>query len=433
MPRRSAARRVADCVFRTAMRKSVLAIADQGFVSGANFATGVIIGRACTKEGFGLYMLGFTVVVFLLELQTSVITTPYMVYGPRMADEARRRYTGSTLFHQAVVGIVASVGFLGAAVVCSFDVGPEGFSAVAWPLVAVVGFLMAKDYIRRVCFANLHMATALILDATVAVLQLAGLLALAAAGVLGPARAYWIIGGMSAVATVVWVAARKNEFRVEPSAIRPDFGLNWRFGRWVFASALVWGVSMNFYPWLLAVFHDTAATGAWGACLGIIALANVLLMGVQNYLGPKFATVYAERGAAALRRYVLGTCAVFCVPMVPFCAALWWLGDPLVVLLYGEKYAGNGFIVALLSVNLLALAVAFSFSRALFVIERADVDFAVNFVALLVLLSFGIWMVRSYSVLGAACGLLAANVAALATRGFAFAGLVRPRTEVLSA
>ena len=48
-------------------RKSLLSLVDQGVVSIANFATGVIIGRSCSEEQFGLYMLAFTIMPEALD------------------------------------------------------------------------------------------------------------------------------------------------------------------------------------------------------------------------------------------------------------------------------------------------------------------------------------------------------------------------------
>jgi len=187
---------------------------------------------------------------------------------------------------------------------------------------------------------------------------------------------------------------------------------------------------MNFYPFILEYLKGTASVGVWGACFAMVALGNPLLMGGQNFLGPKIAAVYAADGAAVLRTFVLKASLAYLAPLLLFCTVLWFIGGGLVVWLYGAKYAGNGWIVFTLSLNLPALALTFTFSRALFVIERADVDFAVNFVALFVLLTFGIWMVRAYGPLGAAWGLCVANTAAFATRCAAFLYMVRARSEV---
>jgi len=98
-------------------------------------------------------------------------------------------------------------------------------------------------------------------------------------------------------------------------------------------------------------------------------------------------------------------------------------------LLYGGKYAGNGLVVAVLAINLAVSIVSFSFSRSLFAIERADVDFVVNFVALFMMVTLGLWLVRSVGVAGAAFGLLIANTATSGVRYVAFRILIRPEAR----
>ena len=96
------------------------------------------------------------------------------------------------------------------------------------------------------------------------------------------------------------------------------------------------------------------------------------------------------------------------------------LGGHLAVLLYGHQYAGNGLVVSILALNLVVAVVTFSFSRALFAIERADLDFLFNFAALFIMVTLGLWLVRTYGPLGAALGMLGANFVTSAVRTVAF-------------
>ena len=73
-------------------------MADQGVASATNFLTGVIIARACTKEELGLYMLGFSLISLMTDLQTSLITTPYMVYAPRLKEGRMLSILGALCF-----------------------------------------------------------------------------------------------------------------------------------------------------------------------------------------------------------------------------------------------------------------------------------------------------------------------------------------------
>lgn len=410
---------------RLATGKGFIALADQAVASATNFLTGVIIGRACTKEQFGLYMLGFSIVLFVMSLQTSLISTPYMVYSPRLKGSARVRYTGSVLIHQLGLSILAVIALAVGGVALSFGVGPQGLAPVVWALVVVITFILVREYARRVCFANLRFKTALILDSCVAVVQIGGLLLLAYLGLLSASMTYWIVGLACGIAAVGWLISKRKTFALQLTRAISDFGRNWSFGKWVFASGLLWALSMNLYPWILAAFHGTASTGVWAACFGVTAIGNPLLLGMQNFFGPKIAHSYAEGGPIILRRFVIKASGFFTLLITPFCVALLLFGGSLIVVLYGDKYAGNGLVVSILALNLLVSTVAFSFSRALFAMERADVDFAVNFVALFILLTLGFWLVKAFGPLGVACALLTGNTTATAVRYILFSRLVR--------
>ena len=79
----------------TTARQGSLSLLDQGVASATNFLTGVIIARGCSKEELGLYMLGFSLILLMTDLQTSLIATPYMVYAPRLKGEAHASYTAA--------------------------------------------------------------------------------------------------------------------------------------------------------------------------------------------------------------------------------------------------------------------------------------------------------------------------------------------------
>lgn len=412
-----------------ALRKSIITLADQTVASATNFLTGVIIGRACAKEEFGLYMLGFSIVLFVVNLQTFLISTPYMIYSPRLKGSAHVRYTGSTLIHQFGMSFMAVVALALGGVVLSLGIGPQSLTPVVWVLVVVITFILLREYARQVCFANLRFKTVLILDSCVAVVQVGSLLLLSYLGLLSASMAYWVVGLACGLAGTGWLIRMRNTFTLQLTRAISDFGRNWSFGKWVFASGLLWALSMNLYPWILTAFHGTASTGVLAACFGVAAIGNPILLGVQNFLGPKIAHVYAEGGAIILRRFVFKASAVFSLIIAPFCVALLLFGGSLVLILYGDKYAGNGLVVSILALNLLISAMRFPFSRALFAMERADVDFYVNFIALFVLFTLGLWLVKAFGPLGVACSLLAGNTALLGVKCVIFYILIHSHYE----
>lgn len=404
----------------TALHQSILSLVDQGVSSATGFLTGVIIARACSKQELGLYMLGFSLVTLVTDLQTSLIATPYMVYAPRLQGRAHAMYTGSTLIHQLAFCMIAILGVVAGAFAVGHGVGPRALAPVLWSLVLVITLLMLRQHARRVSFARLRLKTALIFDSCIAVCQISGLLILAHFHLLSASRAYWVIGFACGIAVLWWLWSDREFYTPRMSESLADLKKNWILGKWVFASGLVWTVAVNLYPWLLAAFHGVASTGVWAACLGVVSIANPALLGIQNLVGPKISHVYAEEGPKALRQLVLRITAIIAAPLSLLCFAMCLWGGRLTTMLYGHRYAGNNLIVAILAVNLLAGSLAFSFSRGLFAVDRARVDFLINFSALVIMATLGLWLVRSYGPLGAAFGLLGATVASSAIRAISF-------------
>lgn len=407
----------------------MVTLVDQCVVSGVNFATGVIIGRVCTKDQFGLYMLGLTVVGFAMTFQACLISTPYTIYSPRLEGAAYAGYTGSTLVHQFAFSVLI-MGVLAIAVmVISQGVGPRDLLPVFRTLIVVIPFMLLWEYARRVCFAALRMKTALIMDSCAAVLQICGLLLLTYLDLLSASRAYWAIGYACGITAIGCLIATRKNFTFHLGRVLSDLRQNWSVGYWAFASALLWVISTDLYPWFLTAFHGPTSTGVWAVCLGTVGISNPVFLALQNSLSPRIAHAYAEGGCEVLRAFSLRAATVFGLAISPFCAVQVIFGGILVTLFYGDKYDGNGLVVSMLALNVLVSALAFCPSRALFTIGRANVDFKINFSLLIVLFSVGLWLVRSFGPSGAACGILLANVIGLILRYSAFSRLVRPQSE----
>jgi O-antigen/teichoic acid export membrane protein len=392
-----------------ALNQGFLSLADQAVASVTNFATGVIIARASSKEEFGLYMLGFTLILLVTDLQTSLIATPYMVYAPRLQGRAHAQYTGSTLIHQVVFSLLATLVVIGAACAARFGIGPHGLEPVLWALAGVGSLIMLREFVRRICFASLKLRTVFVFDAFIGVGQICGLLVLAHFKLLSASRAYWVIGATCGLAVLCWLWLNRHHYylRIDESVL--DLKRNLIFGKWVFASGLLWTASTNLYPWLLAFFHGAAAAGVFAACLGVVSASNPALLGIQNFLGPKIAHVYATRGRIGLRKFVLKMSGSMAIPVSLLTLIMIVWGDRFIGLLYGSRYTGNGRVVSILACNLLLSAVVFSYSRALFAIERADLDFALNFAAIFIMLTLGLWLVRIHGPFGAALSLIIAG------------------------
>jgi O-antigen/teichoic acid export membrane protein len=167
------------------------------------------------------------------------------------------------------------------------------------------------------------------------------------------------------------------------------------------------------YPWILTAFHGAAATGVLAACRGILFSANPFLQGLLNFLGPKFAHEFHKNGSDGLYRATVRAVLVIAAVMGVFCLAMLLFGGNILKLVYGEKYAGYGVVIAVLALAHLVSAVNAPLTSSLMAMERTDVEFKCSLAAVVVISTIGIWLVRGYGPLGVAFGLLTANLVAL--------------------
>jgi O-antigen/teichoic acid export membrane protein len=218
-------------------RSGFLALADQLIASATNFLTGAIIGRACAPEEFGLYLLGFSIVLFIMRPQGALVSTPYMVIRPRLTRQDAGRYTGSTLCLNLLISVIASAVLAGtAAILYLLEIYPDLVS-VLWALSVSIVFILLREFVRQHCFARLNFEKAVIIDISVAAVQLSALVILFSLEFLSASNAFLIIGVATGFGSAIWLVSTWHSIKIKAASIISDLKTNWTIGKWIFSSA----------------------------------------------------------------------------------------------------------------------------------------------------------------------------------------------------
>jgi O-antigen/teichoic acid export membrane protein len=403
---------------RILLAGGVLGVIDQGVVASGSFIANVVIARFTSVAEFGVYLLVVTAFSFLSDIQTSLITSPYMIVRPGLAPSERAAYRRGVVLQGLVALALAGGAALaaGAAAVISDRAGFSWWTAAL--LALCLGGMLLRDQIRRLRIADFDLAGATGLDLRVTTLMAVGLFGMAAMGWLTLSTALLAASVACIAPCLGWLRREWPEGAV--GQFRHHAGVNWQHGRWLFLSALTWAAVSTAYPWILTYFHGVRQVGAWGAAFSALALCNVPMLGLQNYAGAHILNEGARGGMSRLRRRILGWSALFVGISLLFFAAYALEGERIVVLLYGAKYRGLGLLAALLALNIVATSANFCVSRGLFAIGRADLDLAVNTVPAAFLIAAGVWLTAAFGTTGAAVSLCASNALSLAARSVAF-------------
>jgi len=397
----------------TSKLKSVLAhrgaltLFDQIVVSLTNFSTGILIGRFCSKDELGLYMLGYSVILFAIALQQMMVSSPYILTWPRLSGKEALRYTNGAFVQQFGLGAVLAISLLIASL--AFHHMHSRLWLVMLTYAVAGPLLLFKEMFRRVCFTQLRVTTAVILDLVVGALQVLILAELIHTHHLSAPNGILAAAAAGSTLLLSWMWRKRSVFRIDLRDAKDVLRQNWHLGRWIFGSQILWAGSMYSYPWLVSHFHGNGAAGVWAACFGINALGNPLLLGLQNFIEPKVSHAFASGGYERMRTLVWKSAAVATGSMLLFSLFIGVVGNRVAVLLYGPKYAGNEWTILLLTLSFAAGAAGFPFSCGFFASGHGNLDLRISWIYPIALCLCGVPLVHAYGPVGGAISLLVAN------------------------
>jgi O-antigen/teichoic acid export membrane protein len=402
---------------------------DQIAVSITNFSTGILIGRFCSKSELGLYMLGYSVLLFAIALQQMAISSPFIALRPRLDGELARNYTSGAYSQQFLFSGACSL----ALVIASFAVWfkqPQ-LSAVLLCYAIATPCMLFKEMYRRVCFSTMHARRALAVDVAVGAVQIAVLFAFARTEHMSAVTGVLTVAMATSLLLMGWLLRGKDGIWFGLRDARAVLKDNWTLAQWIIGSQLLWAASLYSYPWLISHLKGTASAGVWAACFGINALGNPLLLGLQNFIEPRISHAWADGGAVQVRRLVWKSTAVLAGSMLAFSGFIFFAGARAIVMLYGPKYGGNGLTVTLITLSFAAGAAGFAFSCGFFVSGKGKLDMRISWVYPIALLACGVPLVARFGPLGGGLSLVIANTVSTLLRAAQF--LVTFRDPFLTA
>ncbi len=385
------------------LQKSSLSVFDQAVVSGTSFATSVLLARSAPREELGIYYLALGVVFFARGIQEQVVSAPYMIYCSRKQGAALDEYAGSALIHQMGMMLLTAT-LVAIALLCGL--APPESTAAFWLLILAAPLLLMREFIRQLSFAHLELKGAIALDVAVSLLQLGGLLALAATGHLTVTATIGVLAVASGLPAIVWFAAGRRHMVGRWSAALRDFAHNWLFARWALASQLLACSAPYVLPWVVALTHGQAETGTLGACTTLVGLSNTFLMGLCNFLSPRAASAFAQGGLAELQSVLKNTALLFVSTLGAMALAAFFVGEYVAIALYGQEFAGTGLIIGVLSLSVLANSFGVTAGNGLWAMERPKANFIADFSSLLVVIVVSIAAIPLLGPLGAAIATL---------------------------
>lgn len=343
---------------RTWISGGILAMLDQGLISGSNFVVGVALARGGGPESYGAYMVAFGAFLLIANVYQALLLEPSVVLAFSLFPENNGRYLLVLLRLHAIftLGFVVLAGTV-LALAGRLNIAPALSSAMAGLLLStpcVLLFWLAR------CFAYLEFSPgkALVGSFTYAVTMSVGLALALKLGVT-PLRAF-ACAACGALAGSAFLLLRYRNTRrtaqLEPST-RDVWMRHFRYGRWGLGTVGLSWAQTNSISFTSGYFLGLGGLGGLNALVGLLLPVLQVLTVATRLALPRMAQRFTLYGFDATRRPVLRVGAALTVM-----TALYWLvtviaHKQLLGLVYGSRFLSYAELVPVMSFQLIPWAV----------------------------------------------------------------------------
>jgi len=311
---------------------------DQVVVSGANFATTIIVARFLGVDGFGYFSLAWMAVLFMSGIQAALIISPMMSIEPKIEAIQKKSYYGVVFLQQFLLALFIAFSIYICLKISAYFFHDWG-GRLALELAVASFFFLAHDFIRRFFFVRLEFKKVFLNDILRYIGQLFLLLILFANGYTTVEMALWVVTGASAVA---WFIAL---IKIEELTLNwPYFLLtlrrHWLMSKWLVGSAVVQWSAGNVFVLLAAAMIGVSAAGGLKAMQNLLGVFNVLFSALENIIPVRASEIYSNGGKKMLVHYLLkvailgGGATLACMTFIMVAPSFW------IELVYGELYLG---------------------------------------------------------------------------------------------
>jgi O-antigen/teichoic acid export membrane protein len=379
-----------------------LALGDQALASGANFLFVIAIARAIDLHSFGLFSLGFAVVLFCSSLINALVTMPVSVLLPeRRGADLRSYIAGLERLNRLV-----ALGLLLLAI-------PVGLVAGHWDLVLVtavaVGSRAAVECHRRVAYATHDGLRALMIDlvANLPLLLVAMALFIVPQAMTHAWEAMAVLAGCS---TLGWLAGVILHARaiigMLRAPLRPLARAHWSYGCWALGGALaLWG-SSQLYPFLIAGALGLREVALFNGCMRLMGVSNVVMQGIESYATPRLRRTHLTGDHAAYLRCWAKLLLVGFLCLAPVTVVALAVPERLLALVLGPGFAGGGSILMIAALLQVATLVARMLSVGLHGLKEPRPGFWGQVACAVLTVSIGPLVVSWWGLHGAALAML---------------------------
>lgn len=382
------------------------ALASQGVLSAASFATGLLLIGNTSDRQYGYFVLVSGVLLLASSLQTAYIGPPMVNRMTRLDAVACGDLTGGLYRDQRrVVAALLLIAMLVTLVLwTTARIGDEQGLLVLAAIVAT-GAALRREYFRMVLLAYRRAHPVLLGDLSYTALLLTGVVV--ASSVPRPALVATLAIALAAlVASLQLEQSLRRHEAWNPVGAPGILRALAPLGAWsTVGAAIHWSFSQG-YTWLVAGTLDVGAVAAIAAVRLLVMPVNLLSTGIGSLLLPLSARWLRDLGARQLLHRLFGTALAIATTSLVYLVTLWLARDWVFDVVLRKRFADGDTLLLLWSSCFVLMVINQQLVYLPIVRERFRTLSALTLLCAVVGLSCSAWAIRSHGALGAPLGIL---------------------------
>ncbi len=375
-----------------------LSVFDQGVCSLSNFMTAMIAARLLLPEEFAVYVMLFTAIIMLGGIQNSLVLTPLRILGVKPDQEQSQDYILMQLIFQLILS--TAIAFIAMV----FLLCMELVNSLTIIVFSVTVFsIQLHEFFRVFLITQLKIQFVTLLDISVHGFRIIGLLTLNWFDLKYIELVFLILllAPMFSLVCLRFITPLSLSF----SQFKKLVTENWSFGKWILIETVFFSLSIHLYLYLTAATLSLESAAGLGACLNIVNVVNIVIMGVSNYGTTIARTKLIKNGIDAWRNYLIKICFFILVVTFFFLIMVNIFSEILLSILFGDFYASYASLIFILSFSYILIPMNTIFSISFRTLEKPQIGVISKIISVVLTAIFAYPLVSLLAENGAAIGM----------------------------
>jgi O-antigen/teichoic acid export membrane protein len=322
------------------LTRGILASADQGLNSGANFVVSILLARWLSAEHYGAYVLAFSVFVFTTAVHQALVLEPMSIFGASLDGPQRSDYLWALFRIQVIAGtVIGALMAISAVIVSTLAVSTQlGFALGGLALTSPC--MLMFSFVRSASYLGLAPGPASACSFVYSSLVIGGVSLFHLYGWVSVFLVFAWTGASAAVAAVLlWLQLKPAQPLQDRSvSMRAVCRDHWNYGRWPLLVVPLTLIRENLFLTFTGVYLGLRYAGVLQGMLNFVLPLTQLGTCLCRLFQPYLARIAAEKGSAAIRAGVLKVGILFTVVGAGYATCLYVFHGPLLHFLYADKF-----------------------------------------------------------------------------------------------